>query len=94
MYIPLQPKQTCEYSQSPPNKTSIHRGGSSTAHSTTSQRKFDEYFTPEILEKVKQAYAMDYEVLDDLKRRPPGAVASGRDLKIVKESCPSPEEQN
>ena len=91
--------ETC-YMRPPPRPANYsyigfnQRGGSSTAHSTASQRKFDEYYTPEILEKVKQAYALDYEVLDDLKRRPPGAVASGRDLKIVKESCPSPEEQN
>lgn len=59
-------------------------------HSTGSRNKLDEYYTQEIMEKVKEAYALDYQVWDNLKQRSPDSVASGQDLHIVKESCLPP----
>jgi hypothetical protein len=76
------------------NSTSLIRGfnqrGESKgySHTTGSKSKLHDYYTPELLAKVRKAYALDYAVWDDLKQRGNvTSVARGRDLDIVKANC-------
>jgi hypothetical protein len=68
----------------------FERGPSSNGgkeHQTGSKSKLDQFYTPELLEKVHKAYAIDYAIWDDLHRRPSNQVATGRDLKPVQDYC-------
>jgi hypothetical protein len=76
------------------NTTTVYgfnqRGPSSngeSVHATGSKSKLDKYYTPELLEKVRKAYAIDYAIWDDLKRLPSDEVASGQDLESVQNHC-------
>jgi hypothetical protein len=76
------------------NTTTVYgfnqRGPSSngkSVHATGSKSKLDIYYTPELSEKVRKAYAIDYAIWDDLKRRPIDQVASGQDLESVQNYC-------
>lgn len=57
------------------------------SHATGSRSKVEEYYTPELLEKVRKAYAMDYAIWDDLNGRPDNKPTTGRDLKFVQAYC-------
>jgi hypothetical protein len=66
------------------------RGPSGTnrfSHTTGSQSLLHSYYSPELLAKVREAYALDYAIWDDLKRRPASEVASGSDLQSVQGYC-------
>ena len=56
-------------------------------HATGSQSKMSEYYTAELLQKVRQAYAVDYAIWDALQSFPENLIASGSDL--TKEYCQS-----
>jgi hypothetical protein len=62
-------------------------GAGKNLHATGSQSKLDKYYTPELLGKVRKAYALDFAVWDELKDRPIDQVAAGRDLKTVQNYC-------
>ena len=56
-------------------------------HATSSKESFDKYYTPELLAKVKKAYALDYAIWNDVMSRPSNEIATGSDLSIVQSSC-------
>ena len=59
------------------------------SHSSGTNSKMDEYYTPELLHKVRQAYALDYAVWDEISNRTVDDVARGIDLKHVRSYCQS-----
>jgi hypothetical protein len=65
------------------------QGPSSAAlgHATGSRNLFDSFYTPELLATVREAYALDYAIWDDMKRRPASDVANGSDLQSVQIFC-------
>jgi hypothetical protein len=65
----------------------FNQRGTTSKHATGSKSKFEKYYTPELLEKVRKVYAIDYAIWDDLKRRPTDQVASGQNLESVKNYC-------
>jgi hypothetical protein len=79
----------------PVNYTTVgfnQRGPSITGnklHATGSKSLVDQYYTPELIDKVRQAYALDFAVWDEISAKPDHDVASGRDLKVVQEYCAS-----
>lgn len=98
LLVPLEPPPTTCYSPPPrryPNETIPgfnQRGASKTgtySHATGSKSKFDEYYTPDIKEKVRQAYALDFEVWGQVsdRERPVHDVLRGKDLTVVQEYC-------
>jgi hypothetical protein len=56
-------------------------------HGTGSSTKMQAFYTPELLAKVRAAYAMDYAVWDEIKDRPPQDVAAAYDMVHVKKAC-------
>jgi hypothetical protein len=66
-------------------------GSGSNVHATNSQSKFTEYYTPELIEKVREAYALDFAVWDEISSKdlPADHIAKGEDLKVVQEYCAS-----
>jgi hypothetical protein len=58
-----------------------------TSHRTGSKNKMEQFYTPELLEKVRKAYAHDFSIWDDLKGRDADDILSGSDLTIVKAHC-------
>lgn len=58
-----------------------------TSHATQSSKKMSQYYTPELLSKVKKAFHWDYAIWDDLVERPPHSVATGKDLDLVRSYC-------
>ena len=72
------------------NATGFNQRGPSTAdhdHSTGSKNLLDEYYTPELLAKVRKLYYLDYAVWDDLQRRGASDVPKGSDLHVVQSYC-------
>ena len=67
------------FNQRGPTKTTSHR--------TDSKSKLDEFYTPELLAKVRSAYKYDYEIWDDIKDQPVHNVLTGQDLNLVKRHC-------
>lgn len=67
----------------------FNQGGPSKAvvHATGSSGKLDKYYTPELLAKVREAYALDYAIWDDIKLRDVTDVANGKDLESVRHFC-------
>ena len=66
------------------------RGPSTTAqyvHQTDSRTKMDELYTPELIEKVRQAYALDFAVWDEITKKPISEISYGKDLNAVREYC-------
>jgi hypothetical protein len=52
----------------------------------------EKYYTPQLLDKVRKAYAIDYVIWDELERRmnegqTVEGVPAGKDLEIVKSYC-------
>lgn len=63
-------------------------------HATGSKSLFDQVYTPAVQEKVRKAYAWDFAMWEDLAKRAPEDVASGKELQIVIDSwkdqqCPT-----
>jgi len=58
-----------------------------TLHATQSSDKMDQYYTSELLAKVRKAYHWDYAIWDDLVKRPSRSGAAGNDLEIVRSYC-------
>ena len=56
-------------------------------HSTGSQSKLDQCYMPARHARVRNAFALDYAIWYDLKRRPTSEVASGSDLQSIQEYC-------
>jgi hypothetical protein len=78
------PIRASNYSALGFNQRGTSKGQSNAAGA---QNKFDKYYTPELLGKVRELYALDYAIWDDLKKRPADRVATGRDLDIVRANC-------
>ena len=58
-----------------------------TDHATGSQSRFDELYTPDLIAKVRQAYALDFAVWDEISAKTATDVAKGSDLKVVRDYC-------
>jgi hypothetical protein len=59
-------------------------------HSTDSKAKMEAYYTPDLMEKVRKAYALDYAIFEELQSRAEKKVndiATGKGLKVVQEHC-------
>eukprot|EP00934_Nitzschia_sp_Nitz4_P009004 Nitzschia sp. Nitz4//scaffold5_size260463//244157//245893//NITZ4_001032-RA/size260463-processed-gene-0.152-mRNA-1//-1//CDS//3329555490//8994//frame0 len=58
-------------------------------HATDSKSKFEQYYTPELIEKVRQAYHLDFAVWDEISKETlsTNQVLSGRDIPIVQQQC-------
>lgn len=60
-------------------------------HTRNSKYKLDDYYTPELMAKVRQAYAMDFQIFEELQHRAEtngvSDVPSGQSLDIVKSQC-------
>jgi hypothetical protein len=74
------------------NQRGVTHNSSNRTHSTSSKAKMEEYYTPQLLDKVRKAYAIDYVIWDELERRMNegqnvGGVPAGKDLEIVKSYC-------
>jgi Sulfotransferase family len=92
---PGQGGQTC--AQPPPiqssNRTTTlgfnQNGASDKAYkdSTGLRSKIQRYYTPELLAQVQKAYALDYEVWNEIKDRDRMDVSAAYNLKHVKERC-------
>jgi len=63
------------------------KGAGTSHHSTSSSSKIQEYYTPELLKTVREAYHWDVKIWEDLKGRSAEDVATGKDLVIVQEYC-------
>ena len=57
------------------------------SHATGSKSRLDQYYTPELLEKVKRAYAMDYAIFDELNSRSNQRPMKGSEFRLVREYC-------
>ncbi|KAG7370239.1 sulfotransferase family protein [Nitzschia inconspicua] len=66
-------------------------GKQSFTHTRHSKYKLEKYYTPHLMEKVRKAFSMDFEIFDELQERVQLNgfldVASGHDLQIVKSYC-------
>jgi hypothetical protein len=64
-------------------------GAGNNVHATGSQARLSEFYTPELMAKVRGAYALDFAVWDEIssKDRPVNQIAKGKDLKIVQDYC-------
>jgi hypothetical protein len=66
------------------------RGASSTGsyvHNTESRNKMNEFYTPDLIEKVKRAYALDFSVWNEISNKSVNEISHGKDLKVVREYC-------
>ena len=79
----------------PTNDTGVYgfnqRGPSMTGqydHRTESKTKLDKFYsTPELIEKVRRAYALDFAVWDEISQKSVSEISHGKDLKVVREYC-------
>lgn len=64
-------------------------GSGKNVHATGSKDKFEKMYTPELVEKLRKAYALDFAVWDQISSEdlPSNKVLSGRDLDVVREHC-------
>ncbi len=100
--LPPATRNTCAVPppQRPHNQTIWgfnQRGPSGTGnvlHATGSKSRILEYYTPELIKKVREAYAFDFAVWDEIMARPEEDVATGKELMVVKEYCASKAERN
>ena len=63
------PVHDCNYTTWGFNQHAPMPNGVVYKHATFSKSKFGKYYTPELLAKVQQAYALDYAIWNDLKER-------------------------
>jgi hypothetical protein len=63
------------------------RGPSSRVHVTDSRKKMDEFYTPALIARVRQAYALDFSVWDEISKKSVNEVGNGKDLEVVQEYC-------
>ena len=63
--------------------------GGSAHHATSANSKLEQYYSKEMLEKVKKAYSLDYMIWDEIKDRDVNDVPNGRDLRTVQNFCTS-----
>ena len=55
-------------------------------HSENAKEKISEYYTKGLLKKLREAYAMDYEIWDALESKK-GRPLTARDLDVVRKAC-------
>ena len=65
----------------------FNQKGSSADHATAAKKRMEQYYTPTLLEKVKKAYALDYQLWNDVNGRKHDKILSGRELRMVKNHC-------
>lgn len=67
----------------------FNQGGTSEiqgyAHATGAKKRMEDFYTPELMDRVREAYYMDYQVWDQIRDLP--QMTSGLDLDVVKEYC-------
>jgi hypothetical protein len=66
------------------------RGSSVTGpyiHRTESRDKLDEFYTPDLIDKVRKAYALDFLVWDEISKKSVSEVSHGKELRAVQEYC-------
>ena len=56
-------------------------------HATNSKILFEKYYTPELLAKVKKAYAVDFNIWNEVRGRPSNHISKGSDLAVVQKFC-------
>ena len=70
------------------NQRGPSRSSSGEVHATGSQSRFHELYTPELIAKVRKAYALDFAVWDEISsKKDVKDVAKGSELKVVREYC-------
>jgi hypothetical protein len=47
----------------------------------------NEFYTPDLIEKVKRAYALDFSVWNEISNKSVNEISHGKDLKVVREYC-------
>lgn len=58
-------------------------------HSQGAQKKLDEYYTPELLDKVKKLYWMDFRLWDALQQASREGIVRGKDIaRKLNPECP------
>jgi len=84
------PKRGWNESVSGFNQQGLSVSGGKYVHSTGSKNKMDEFYTPELIEKVRKAYYLDFMVWDEMsKKSADEEISHGKDLKVVQEYCSS-----
>lgn len=69
----------------------FNQGGTSLSgryvHKTDSKSKMEEFYTPDLIEKVRRAYALDFSVWDEISNRSVDEISRGKDMNVVREHC-------
>lgn len=68
------------------NQRGVTRSGSY-VHNTGSKDKMAKLYTPELMEKVKAAYALDFAVWNEISNRSATEIQDGKDLMVVRDYC-------
>jgi hypothetical protein len=59
-------------------------------HSTDSKNKLDAFYSPDLIQKLRRAYALDFSAWDEISKKAVGDVGHGKDLNVVREYCSGP----
>jgi len=69
------------------NQQGLSVSGGRYFHETGSKNKLDQFYTPELIEKVRKAYSLDFMVWDEISKNPVDDISHGKDLNVVQEYC-------